>query len=350
MPETILVTGATSFIAGHIIKLLLEKGYLVRGTVRSQAKESNVLETIPDNLKERVSFAHVADITTDSFDEAVQGVQGIIHVASPFHFNVTNPEKDLLLPAINGTESVLKAAHKYNSAQNDEKKRIRRIVITSSFAAVFDGDKGLRPGYTYTEKDWSPLTYEEAAATNDNPAKVYRASKTLAERAVWNFVEKQQPTFTIATLCEPMVFGPRIDNLKSLDDLNTSNGGVWKLVTSGKDAEIPENRLPWEVDVRDVAFAHVAALERQTETSERYIIAAQSYSNQEIVDIVHESTKIPSAIKDLTPRGTPGRRLPDHYQVDSSKAQKELGVTYIPLKQTVEDLILQLADIQNGRK
>jgi nucleoside-diphosphate-sugar epimerase len=107
MPEPILVTGVTSFIGGHIIKLLLEKGYNVRGTVRSQARELSVLETIPENERQRVSFAHVADMTTDSFDEAVQGINAIIHVASPFHFNITNPEKNLLLPAINGTELVL---------------------------------------------------------------------------------------------------------------------------------------------------------------------------------------------------------------------------------------------------
>jgi nucleoside-diphosphate-sugar epimerase len=287
---------------------------------------------------------------TDSFDEAVQDVNGIIHVASPFHFNVTNPEKDLLLPAINGTESVLKAAHKYNSSQNDEAKKIKRIIITSSFVAVQDGNKGSRPGYTYTEKDWCPLTYEEVAAMYDNPGRVYCASKTLAERAAFNFIEKEQPAFTIATICEPMVFGPRTDNLKILDDLNTSNAGIWELVTLGKDGAIPDTHFPWEIDVRDVAFAHVVALEHQTKTNERYLIAAQNYSQQAIVDIVHESNKIPSKIKETTPRGTPGQRLPDHYQIDSSKAQKELGVTYIPLKTTIEDLILQLGNIQNGRQ
>lgn len=347
MSTTILVTGASSFIGGHIILLLLNKGFNVRGTVRSQAKEAVVLESIPENLRSKVSFAHVADITTDSFDEAVQGVNGIIHVASPFHFNVTNPEKDLLLPAINGTESVLKAAHKYNSSQNDEKNRIKRIVITSSFASVHDGSQGMRPGYVYTEKDWNPVTYEEAAATHDNPGKVYSASKVLAEKAAWNFIEKNHPTFTIATICEPMVHGPRVDKLKSLDDLNTSNANIWKLVTSGKDAAIPPNRIPWQVDVRDVAFAHVAALNHPTETNERYLVAAQSYSNQEILDIVHQSTTIPSSIKDLAPRGTPGERLPEHFQLDTTKAQKELHVTYIPLKKTIEDLILQLVDIQN---
>ena len=351
MTKTVLVTGASSFIAGHIIKRLLDKGYDVRGTVRSKEKEASVLEALPENVRQRVSFAHVADITTDPFDEAVQGIHGIIHVASPFHFNVTNPEKDLLLPAINGTESVLKAAHQYNSTQTDQNNQIKRIVITSSSASVLDLDKGLRPGYTYTEQDWAPLTYEEAAAATDNPAKVYRASKTLAERAAWNFVEKQRPTFTIATICEPMVFGPLTTKLKSLNDLNTSNGMVWKLVTSGKDAQILDTRVAWEIDVRDVALAHVAALENRTETSERYLIAAQVFSFQRIADLVHQSTKIPSEIKETTPRGTPGQALPEHFHMDSSKAQKELGITtYIPLQTTIDDLIVQLAKYQNEQK
>jgi NADPH-dependent methylglyoxal reductase len=118
-------------------------------------------------------------------------------------------------------------------------------------------------------------------------------------------------------------------------------------VTSGKDAQIPPVPVPWEVDVRDVAFAHVAALERQTDTNERYLIAAESFDFQKIADIVHESTKIPQSIKDTTPRGTPGQVLTDHFQMDTSKAQKELGVTYIPLKTSIEDLVLQLASIQN---
>ena len=85
-----------------------------------------------------------------------------------------------------------------------------------------------------------------------------------------------------------------------------------------------------------------------TDTNERYLIAAASWSNQEIVDIVHESTVIPESIKDTTPIGTKGQQLPDHYEIDSSKAQKELDVTYIPLKKTIEDLVLQFAELQKN--
>jgi nucleoside-diphosphate-sugar epimerase len=256
---------------------------------------------------------------------------------------VTDPEKDLLLPAIQGTLGVLRAAHQYN--QNSENK-ITRVVITSSFASVFDPSQGLRPGYSYTEKDWSPLTYEQGAAAKNDPVTVYRVSKVCAERAAWDFIEKEKPAFTIATICAPMVIGPRVGGFKSMNDLNTSNAAVWSLVTSGKNASVPETRVPAEIDGRDVAYTHVAALEQLTDTSDRYLVSAASYSQQEIVDIVHESSVIPESIKNTTPVGTKGQQMTDHYEIDSSKAQKELHVTYIPLKKTIEDLVLQFVELQ----
>lgn len=342
MTKTILVSGANSFIGCWIVKFLINKGYNIRGTVRSKAKESQVLEGIEEENHSRISFVHINDISTESFDEAVQGVDEIIHVASPFHFKVTDPEKDLLLPAINGTLGVLKSAHKYN--QNNDKP-IKRIIITSSFASVIDSKYGLRPGYSYTEKDWSPLTYEQGAAAKNDPPTAYRASKVCAERAAWDFIEKEKPSFTIATICAPMVFGPRLAGFKSLDDVNTSNASVWTFINSGKNAPMPEARGIMEIDVRDVAFAHVAALENMTDTNERYLIAAGEWNYQKIARIVHQSTRIPSSVKDTTPVSTHDP-VSDHYQIDSSKAQKELGVTYVPLDETIEDLVLQLVQLQ----
>ncbi|CAF1113285.1 unnamed protein product [Rotaria sp. Silwood1] len=197
MPDTILVTGANSFIGGWIIKYLLDKGYNVRGTVRSQAKEARVLDGIPKDQQCQISFVHINDVTTDSFDEAVQDVDGIIHVASPVHLTVTDPEKEFLLPAINGTMGVLQAAHKYN--QNHPTK-IKRIVITSSFAAVFDPSKGIQSDYTYTEKDWCSLTYTDGVAAKNDRVTAYRVSKTCAEHAAWEFLDKEKPSFTIATI------------------------------------------------------------------------------------------------------------------------------------------------------
>jgi nucleoside-diphosphate-sugar epimerase len=190
MSSTVLVTGANSFIGSWIVKYLLEKGYNVRGIVRSKAKESQVLDGIPKDHQNRLSFLHISDITIDSFEEAVQDVDGIIHVASPVHFKVPNPEKDLLLPAINGTTRTLQAAHEYNKINQN---KIKRVVITSSFASIIDPSKGLRPGYSYTEKDWSPVTYEHGAAAKNDPLTAYRASKVCAECVAWDFIDKEKP-------------------------------------------------------------------------------------------------------------------------------------------------------------
>ncbi|CAF2638233.1 unnamed protein product [Rotaria sp. Silwood2] len=343
MPETILVTGANSFIGGWIIKYLLDKGYNIRGTIRSKAKESRILDGIPNDQQCRISFVYINDITTDSFDEAVQGVDGIIHVASPVQLALTDPEKDFLLPAINGTMGVLQAAHKYN--QNHLAK-IKRIVITSSFAAVFDPNKGVQRDYSYTEKDWCPFTYVDGVAAKNDRATVYRASKTCAERVAWDFLDKEKPSFTIATICAPMVFGPRTNGFNSLDDMNSSNSLIWSLITSDKHAKMPETKLPFEIDVRDVAYTHVAALERFTDTSQRYIIAAETWSYQTIADIIHESLLIPESIKNTTPIGTKSEQLPHYCTLDSSKAQNDLGVTYVPLRKTTEDLILQFVKLK----
>lgn len=107
----------------------------------------------------------------------------MIHVASPFVLGSKDHERDLFRPAITGTESILSAVHRNNP-------NIRRIVITSSFAANLDPTLGMRPGYTYSEKDWNPITRE--AASQADGVVAYLASKTLAERAAWDFVDKQK--------------------------------------------------------------------------------------------------------------------------------------------------------------
>jgi nucleoside-diphosphate-sugar epimerase len=104
-----------------------------------------------------------------------------------FHFNVTDTKKDLLDPAINGTTGVLKAIKK-------NAPTVKHVVITSSFAAIVDGSRGNSiPDHTYSEKDWNPITFEQA---HQNASNGYRASKTFAEKAAWEFVEKEKPNFT----------------------------------------------------------------------------------------------------------------------------------------------------------
>lgn len=164
MAKTVLVTGASGFIATHTIDALLRKGYNVRGTVRSERSAADVRKTHA-KYADQLTLAIVPDISApNTFDEAVKGVDGVcafhdvtfltktrrrsiltctryIHQASPFILNATDFEKELLEPAINGITTILESAQKYSPD-------VSRVVVTSSFASVLDPNLGMRPGYT----------------------------------------------------------------------------------------------------------------------------------------------------------------------------------------------------------
>lgn len=149
--STVLLTGASGFIAMHILKQLFEAGYKVKATVRSDDKAEFIKKAFPEFV-DKVSFVLVPDIVADNaFDEAVVGVDYVVHTASPFHFKVTDPVKDLLDPAIKGTNNILEATKKFAP-------QVKRMVITSSFAAIMNPSKGANAGHTYSEKDWNPVS------------------------------------------------------------------------------------------------------------------------------------------------------------------------------------------------
>jgi nucleoside-diphosphate-sugar epimerase len=192
--KLVLVTGPSGYVGAHVFQTLLQKGYRVRGTVRSEEKANQLKEDFAKYKSQIESFVIVQDIIKDgAFEDAVKGVDYVIHVASPFHFNIEDNKRDMLDPAVKGTNNVLTAAKK--------EKQIKRVVITSSFASILDLNKGDRPGYTYNEEDWNPVTWDEAC-NSDNPTAVYCASKKFAELAGFKFVEEQKPSFDIATMCK----------------------------------------------------------------------------------------------------------------------------------------------------
>lgn len=200
----VLLTGGSGFIAAHTLAQLLEHGHSVVTTVRTQQKADKIKTAYREYVdKGQLGFAIVPDIAEPTaFDEAVISdppFEAVLHTASPFHFNVTDVKKDLLDPAVIGTTGILRSIKK--SAPT-----VKRVVITSSFAAIIDAtlpNNGV--GHVYTEEDWNPITPEQA---EENAMFGYRASKTFAEKAAWDFLEKEKPNFTIATINPPMVFGP----------------------------------------------------------------------------------------------------------------------------------------------
>ncbi|PYH82077.1 putative NAD dependent epimerase/dehydratase [Aspergillus uvarum CBS 121591] len=339
--QTILITGASGFLASHIVDYFLRAGYQVRGTVRSAATAEKVQQTFP-LYASQLSFAIVEDVAKPgAFDTAVKNVHGVIHTAAPFQvFGVEDNERDLLKPAIDGTLNILKSVHRFAP-------QVTRVVFTSSFAAMVDVTKGNWPGHTYSELDWNLTPYEAAAAKGVPAALAYSTAKALAERAAWDFVKSNKPNFNITAIMPPMIYGPNINATADLTKLNTSSMDIYRLMSpqSKSSDPVPENMFWSFVDVRDVAEAHLRAYQVAESGGERFFICKGNFTYQQFVDVLRAN--IPE-IKDRVPIGNPGTgEVPaDVYTVDTSKSQKILGLKYRPLEETIIDAARSLLKLE----
>lgn len=323
----VLLTGGSGFIAAHIVDILLQHGFDTVVTVRSEDKGKKILEAHPDTPKHKLSYVIVKDVAQDgAFDEAVKSdppFDYVLHTASPFHFNVQDPVKDFLDPAIKGTTGILKAIKAYAP-------EVKRVVITSSFAAIVNGKQHPK---VYSEESWNPVTWEEAM----DPSNVYRASKTFAEKAAWDFVKTEKPAFDIATINPPLVFGPIVHYLNSLEAINTSNQRMRNIIQGQMKEKIAPSGVFLWVDVRDVALAHVKAIEVPEAGGQRFFVTAGHFSNKEIVDIVRETH--PELESKLPPKDSPNDFPENIYGIDNSKSLQILGLKYHSFKETVSDTI-----------
>lgn len=247
----ILVTGGSGFVGGHVILQLLDAGHDVRTTVRSLAKEPAVRDTLAHagatNL-DRLSFV-AADLNQDEgWAEAVAGCEYVQHVASPFPLAQPKDENDLIRPAVDGTLRVLRAARDAG---------VKRVVLTSSFAAIGygHGDQAA----AYTEADWTNV---------DGPAvQPYMKSKTLAERAAWAFVEHEGNGLELAVVNPVGIFGPVLN-----EDLSTSIEIIKRMLEGGLPGA---PRLYFGVvDVRDVAGMQIKAMTAPEAKGQRFLAVA----------------------------------------------------------------------------
>jgi nucleoside-diphosphate-sugar epimerase len=246
--ELVLVTGGSGFIAVHCILQLLEQGYRVRATLRSLKREAEVramLKVGGQEPDEALTFA-AADLTDDAgWAAAVRDCAYVLHVASPFPSGLPKNEDELIVPAREGALRVLLAAREAG---------VKRVVLTSSFAAVGYG----RPitGEAYTEESWTEL--------NGEPISAYIKSKTLAERAAWDFIAREGGALELATVNPVGVFGPVFG-----PDYSTSIQIVQRLL-DGAMPGLP--RMPINVvDARDVADLHLRAMTRPEAKGERFL-------------------------------------------------------------------------------
>lgn len=328
----VLLTGGSGFIAAHCVDYLLQGGHDVVFTVRSDEKGQKILNNHPGTPSSKLSYVIVGDIAKENaFDEAVKSnppFDAVLHTASPFHFNVTDPKKDLLDPAIIGTTGILKAVKKAAPS-------VKRVVITSSFASLINATKHEK---VYSEKNWNPVTMEQAVST---PADAYRASKTFAEKAAWDFVEKEKPNFDIATINPPLVYGPVVHYLNSLDSINTSNERIRNMIQGKlKDGLSPTGAYLF-VDVRDVALAHIKAMEIPAAGGERFFIVSDYMSNADVAGIIKKN--FPN-LADKLPEDPKSDMPDDVYGFDNSKSKKVLGIEYRGLEESIVDTVKSLLE------
>jgi nucleoside-diphosphate-sugar epimerase len=280
--ELVLVTGGSGFIGAHCILQLLQAGYQVRTTVRSLAREADVramLRTGGVDAGDRLSFV-AADLTTDAgWPEAVAGCAYVLHVASPFPQSLPKHEDDLIVPAREGALRVLRAAHDAG---------VKRVVLTSSFAAIGYGQKPQNA--PFTEDNWTD--------PNGPDVRPYTKSKTLAERAAWDFIAREGGALELSVVNPVGVLGPVLG-----PDYSTSILLVQRLM----DGAMPGcPRLIFGiVDVRDVADLHIRAMTDPAAKGERFLALTGDFMSMQDI------AKVLKARMGAAARRVPTNQLPD---------------------------------------
>ena len=337
----VLLTGASGFVAAHILDILIKRNYNVVATVRDQEKADYIYQKYPD-YKSQIQVVLVPDIQpADAFDEVLstyKDITAVIHTASPFFPAKADPVNELLNPAIKGTTNVLNSIKKHAP-------QVAHVVITSSFAAIVNPDKQRDHTFTFSEKVWNPVTYEEAAT---DLAKSYRGSKTIAEQTFWKFIEEENPNFVGTTVNPPLVLGPVIHKVKSPQALNTSTQAVYNLLHTkpGENAHVDSPYGLW-VDVRDTALAHVLAIEQPEAPGKRWFITPGYFQGQEVLDVIYKHfPELNGKIASGTPLAEEQieQDLLTYAQVDTSVTVKESGLKYTDFETCIVDTVNSLLE------
>jgi len=335
--RTLLITGLSGFLAKHIACLALEHGYTVIGTLRNTAHTREIIDSISRPLiqrhlpVDRISCVE-ADLDSDAgWEDAMRGVDAVIHTASPFPVTQPRNPEPLIRTAVQGTLRILETA---------SRARVHRVVMTSSLAAITQ--RRLEPGRrTYDELNWS-----DSAGPNLTP---YVRSKTQAEQAAWEFVRRPGSQVCLTVINPGLILGPLLDG-----NLNTSTRLVERML-SGRDSMVP--RIGFAVvDVRDVAAAHIRALDSLETSGKRFIVADRflwyaemarllkiQYPDLKITDreapdaLIRVMALFDSETRSIVPR------IGQREDVETLAAQKAFHLRFIPaetaLMETASSLI-----------
>ncbi len=329
-PKKAFVTGASGYIAKHIVQQLLDAGWSVCGSVRSTQKADQIRKAMqacvqnPETLDQRLSFVEL-DLSKDAgWDDALKGMDVLLHTASPFPMGHPKDENDLIRPAVDGAMRALNAAHNAG---------VTRVVMTSSSVAILSCE--LAEGqFAYTEENWTDINHPTATP--------YIKSKTLAEQAAWDFVSKN-PEMQLTCINPVFVQGAPLDKV-----MGTSIK-VIKRILDQKDPALPDLFLP-TVDVRDVALMHVKALDTPASIGKRFIAGQQGLSFYDFAVTLKEAFPSRKIITRIAPHWLmklmglfdPAIRgiipqLGVRQKISAAKAEEILGIKFRDGNQAVRD-------------
>lgn len=273
--QRVLLTGVTGFLGSHTAIRLLEKGYQVTGTLRDMDRAAAIREVVARHTPHihRLTFAQANLQDKTQWFELTKGIDFVQHVASPFPRELPGHEDDIIVPAREGVLNILTAA-----AAN----KVKRVVLTSSSAAVTHGKTPQQLGKVYTEADWSNVN-------NTKDLTPYFKSKAIAEKAAWDFIREDQSGLELVTVLPGAILGPVLEK-----DFGTSANIVIKMLDGSMPA-LP--KIGFEiVDVRSAADALVLAMEIPEAAHNRYLASAGFLMMKDIAQILKKSY--------------PGRKLP----------------------------------------
>lgn len=337
--KKVLLTGASGYIGKHITLQLLTDGYEVRASVRGKAKQDEVRAAMAAHapkgvdLAKKLSFVELNLECDAGWDSAIAGVDVLLHTASPFPIASPKDENELIRPAVEGTLRALRAAHKAG---------VTRVILTSSVAAIYGND--LPEGKSeFDETVWSDVNHPVGRLA-------YTKSKTLAEKAAWDFIATEAPELQLTTINPVLVAGAPLDN-----DFGSSVSVVERIL-NGRDPVLPDISFS-VVDVRDVAAMHVTAISTDASIGQRFIAASGARTFVQIAQALKSAfpkrrittTVAPNAllrflalfdgeIRSVLPS------LGKHIGVNSSKAQKVLGIKFIPAEESLVETANYLID------
>ncbi len=337
----IMVTGATGYVAGWLVKALLDAGATVHAPVRSPENPAKIghLQELADASPGSIRFFKADLLEVGSYAEAMKGCELVFHTASPFFTDVKDPQKELIDPAVNGTRNVLEEANRVES--------VRRVVVTSSCAAIYTDavDCEKAPGGRLTEAVWN-----ESASLDYQP---YSLSKTLAEKEAWKIAE-QQSRWKLVVVNPSLVLGPLVGGKptsESFQIMKQLGDGTLKMGAPRASFGV--------VDVRDLARAHVEAGFRE-DAEGRHIVSAHDTNLLEVGQslLSRYGSEYPLPKRALpkwlvwlvAPASGLSRRFVSRnvnipWRSDNSKGIKQLGLSYRPLQESAEDMFEQMVSL-----